>query len=141
MIKRNIDIPKKQISEFCRRWRISEFALFGSVLHDDFDSNSDVDILATFAPGADWSLLDHLQMEQELADLLDRKIDLFSKRAVEQSHNLIRRREILSGLWLVMKQLFWILPEQLIWLSSSNRAWIKKLSSKTSKYSLPFCIN
>ncbi len=141
MIKRNIDIPKKQISEFCRRWRISEFALFGSVLHDDFDSNSDVDILATFAPGADWSLLDHLQMEQELADLLDRKIDLFSKRAVEQSHNLIRRREILSGLWLVMKQLFWILPEQLIWLSSSNRAWIKKLSSKTSKHSLPFCIN
>jgi len=96
MIKRNIDIPKKQISEFCRRWRISEFALFGSVLHDDFDSNSDVDILATFAPGADWSLLDHLQMEQELADLLDRKIDLFSKRAVEQSHNLIRRREILN---------------------------------------------
>jgi len=83
MIKRNIDIPKKQISEFCRRWRISELALFGSVLHDDFDSNSDVDILATFAPGADWSLLDHLQMEQELADLLDRKIDLFSPLVVK----------------------------------------------------------
>jgi len=94
--KRIIDIPKKQIAEFCRRWRISEFALFGSALRDDFDRNSDVDILVTFAPGADWSLLDHLQMEQELADLLERKIDLFSKRAVEQSHNLFRRREILN---------------------------------------------
>jgi predicted nucleotidyltransferase len=96
MAKRIIDIPKKQIAEFCRRWRISEFALFGSVLRDDFDPNSDVDILVTFAPGADWSLLDHLQMEQELAYLLERKIDLFSKRAVEQSHNLFRRREILN---------------------------------------------
>jgi predicted nucleotidyltransferase len=96
MAKRNIDIPRKQIEEFCQRWSISEFALFGSVLRDDFDSNSDVDILITFAPSADWSLLDHLKMEKELANLLERKIDLFSKRAVEQSHNLFRRQEILD---------------------------------------------
>jgi len=96
MAEPNIEIPRKQIAEFCQRWRISEFALFGSVLRDDFDPESDVDILITFSPGADWSLLDHLQMEKELADLLARKIDLFSKRAVEQSHNLFRRREILD---------------------------------------------
>lgn len=97
MTKRNLDIPKKQIADFCRRWQISEFALFGSVLRDDFDPDSDLDILVTFAPGADWSLLDHLRMEQELADLLGRKVDLLSKRAVEQSHNWIRRREILNA--------------------------------------------
>ena len=97
MTKRNLDIPEKQIADFCRRWHISEFALFGSVLRDDFDPDSDLDILVTFAPGADWSLLDHLRMEQELADLLGRKVDLLSKRAVEQSHNWIRRREILNA--------------------------------------------
>jgi len=96
MTKRNIDIPEEQIADFCRRWHTSEFALFGSVLRDDFDPDSDVDILVAFAPGADWSLLDHLRMEQELADLLGRKIDLLSKRAVERSHNWIRRQEILD---------------------------------------------
>jgi len=96
MSKRNIDIPKSQIADFCRRWQISEFALFGSVLRDDFDADSDLDVLVRFALGADWSLLDHLRMEQELADLLGREVDLLNKRAVEQSHNWIRRREILK---------------------------------------------
>lgn len=96
MINRNIDIPKKQIAEFCRRWNIAEFALFGSVLRDDFDLDSDLDILVTFEPEADWSLLDHLKMERELSDILGQKIELLSKRAVEQSHNVIRRREILD---------------------------------------------
>ena len=94
--KRNIYIPKRQIADFCRRWHISELALFGSVLRDDFSIDSDLDILVTFAPGADWSLLDHLRMEQELTDLLGREVDLLSKRAVEQSHNWARRQEILN---------------------------------------------
>jgi len=96
MTKRNIDLPKEQIADFCRRWQITELALFGSVLRGDFDPDSDLDVLVTFASGADWSLLDHLRMEQELTELLGRKIDLLSKRAVEQSHNWIRRREILT---------------------------------------------
>jgi predicted nucleotidyltransferase len=96
MSKRNIDIPQEQIADFCRRWRISEFALFGSALRDDFDSTSDLDVLVTFAPEADWGLLDHLRMEQELADLVGRKIDLLSRRAVERSHNRVRRQEILN---------------------------------------------
>ncbi len=70
--------------------------MFGSVLRNDFRPDSDLDILVTFAPEANWSLLDHLRMEQELATLLNRKIDLFSRRAVDQSHNWIRRREILN---------------------------------------------
>jgi len=96
MIKQNLNLPKEQIVDFCRRWQITELAVFGSVLRDDFDPESDLDVLVTFAPGADWSLLDHLRMEQELSELLGRKIDLLSKRAVEQSLNWIRRQEILS---------------------------------------------
>ena len=96
MIKQNINLPRSQIANFCQRWHIRELALFGSVLRDDFGPFSDLDILVTFAPEANWSLLDHLRMEQELATLLSRKIDLFSRRAVEQSHNWMRRREILN---------------------------------------------
>ena len=96
MIKQNLNLPKEQIVDFCRRWQITELAVFGSVLRDDFDPESDLDVLVTFASGADWSLLDHLRMEQELSELLGRKIDLLSKRAVEQSLNWIRRQEILS---------------------------------------------
>jgi predicted nucleotidyltransferase len=96
MTKQNINFPRNQIADFCQRWHIIELALFGSVLRDDFRPDSDLDILVTFAPEANWSLLDHLRMEQELAGLLNRKIDLFTKRAVEQSHNWMRRREILN---------------------------------------------
>lgn len=93
---KNLDLPEEQIADFCRRWRISEFALFGSVLRSDFDLDSDLDVLITFAAEVGWSLLDHVQMELELENLLGRKVDLLSKRAVERSHNWIRRQEILD---------------------------------------------
>ena len=96
MPNNKIDIPKKQVADFCQRWHISQFALFGSALRDDFGPDSDLDILVTFTPDADWGLLDQLRMEQELAQLLNRKVDVFSKRAVERSHNWMRRQEILN---------------------------------------------
>jgi predicted nucleotidyltransferase len=96
MNKRNINIPPKKLDDFCRRWLVKEFALFGSVLRDDYNQDSDLDILVTFAPEADWSLFDHLRMEHELAELLGRKIDLVNKRSVVQNYNWIRRREILN---------------------------------------------
>jgi predicted nucleotidyltransferase len=95
-LARDIPLPQDKIADFCRRWKINEFALFGSVLRSDFGPESDLDVLVTFTPEADWSLFDHVRMQQELNQLLNRKIDLFSRRAVEQSHNEPRRREILD---------------------------------------------
>ena len=89
-------LPPEPIADFCQRWHITELALFGSVLRDDFRPDSDLDILVTFAPTADWGLLDHIRMEQELAAILGRDIDLLTRRSVEQSHNWIRRRHILD---------------------------------------------
>jgi predicted nucleotidyltransferase len=71
-------------------------ALFGSVLRDDFRPDSDIDVLVTFAPTANWSLFDHVRMNEELNQLLNRKADLLSRRAVEQSHNQPRRQVILD---------------------------------------------
>lgn len=92
-----IELPMEAIAGFCRRWKITELALFGSVLRDDFRPDSDVDVLVTFAPDAPWTLLDHVEMERELAEIVGRRADLVSRSAVERSKNWIRRREILSS--------------------------------------------
>lgn len=92
-----ITIDREILAGFCRRWKISELAFFGSVLRDDFRADSDVDILATFAADADWSLFDHTAMEEELSSLLGRKVDLVSRRAVARSRNRIRKKAILAG--------------------------------------------
>lgn len=89
-------IPATEIREFCRRWRISALAVFGSVLRHDFRPDSDVDILVDFAADADWGLLDHVRMQQELQGLLKRPVDLVTKRAVQRSPNWLRRGEILK---------------------------------------------
>ena len=89
-------LAQANISEFCERWKIAELALFGSALRSDFSPESDLDVLVTFTPDADWGLLDHYRMKEELATLLGREVDLLTRRAVEKSQNWLRRREILS---------------------------------------------
>ncbi len=92
-----VGISEDQLAAFCRKWKIQEFALFGSVLREDFGPGSDVDCLVEFAPAADWSLLDVIRAEQELSELLGRPVDLVERPVVEQSENWIRRRRILQG--------------------------------------------
>ncbi len=72
-------------------------ALFGSVLRDDYQPDSDVDVLVTFAPDAKWNLFDHVDMEDELAKILGRPVDLVSRRGIERSRNPFRRRAILDS--------------------------------------------
>jgi len=95
-MKMNIEIPKEKLAGFCRKWKIVELRLFGSVLRDDFRSDSGVDILVTFARDADWSILDHVAMEQEASAIFGRKVDLVSRKAIERSENYIRRKAILD---------------------------------------------
>ena len=92
-----IAIDTARLADFCRRWKIVELALFGSVLRDDFRPDSDVDMLVTFAPDSHVTLFDMVHMEDELSRLLGRKADLVSRRGVERSPNYIRRKAILSS--------------------------------------------
>ena len=55
--------------DICQRWKITELALFGSVLRDDFRPDSDVDVLVDFAPDAELSFTHWLGMEEELERL------------------------------------------------------------------------
>ena len=92
-----IAIDQSRIAAFCREWKISRLELFGSVLRDDFGPTSDVDVLVTFEPDSQWSLLDLVRMERELSERLGRRVDLVERSDVEASDNYIRRREILGS--------------------------------------------
>jgi len=96
--KARIEIPGEKIREFCRRWKITEFSLFGSVLRDDFRSDSDVDVLVTFSADAHWRYYHLLDMKDELKGIFGREVDVIEKRLVEKSDNYIRRKHILSNL-------------------------------------------
>jgi len=92
-----IQAEPAKLEEFCRKWKVSELALFGSVLRDDFRPDSDVDLLISFQPEADWSLFDRVRMQGELAGIVGRKVDLVSRRGIERSSNWIRRKAILES--------------------------------------------
>src|SRR3989304_5889623 len=93
----NLELPDDALAEFCRKWRITEFALFGSVLTEDFRPDSDVDVLVRFEKDAPWDLWDIPTMQEELRAMFGRDVDLGGRGAVEQSANPFRRRSILSN--------------------------------------------
>jgi predicted nucleotidyltransferase len=92
-----LDLPEQKIADFCQRWKITELALFGSVLRDDFRPDSDIDVLVTFADDARWSLFHVVEMQDELVAIFGREVDLVSRRGIEASQNYIRRKHILSS--------------------------------------------
>ena len=92
-----IEIPREKIVEFCSKWEIREFALFGSVLSEDFCSDSDIDVLVTFSENAKHTLFDLVNMENELEEIFGRKVDIVSRRGIESSRNYLRRNAILNS--------------------------------------------
>jgi hypothetical protein len=97
MVELAVQIPKDKIAEFSYRWKITELALFGSILRKDFSPGSDIDVLVTFAPDARWTLFHFAEMKAELSKIFGREVDLVSRRAIESSRNYLRRKAILSS--------------------------------------------
>lgn len=93
----HIDIAPDKIAAFCKRWRVTELALFGSVLREDFGPASDVDVLVEFEEEARHTLFDMVHMEEELQEIFGRQVDLLTRRGVENSRNYIRRKAILNS--------------------------------------------
>ena len=96
-----IDIPQAEVTAFCRCWQITELALFGSVLREDSRQDSDVDVLVRFHPKAGHSLFDLGRMEEELARIFGRPVDLVERTAVERSRNYLRRRSVLQAVQVI----------------------------------------
>jgi len=101
LIYSRLGISPPQVEHFCQRWHITEFALFGSVLRDDFRHDSDIDVLVTFESSFHRSLSDAIAMKEEVTNLFGRKVDFIPKITIEESHNWIRRKNILESAKLI----------------------------------------
>jgi len=93
MRRKKFRLPRKKIAEFCKRWSITEFSLFGSVLREDFRPDSDVDVLVSIDPEAHIGLFEIAQMQIELEKMFKRPVDLLEKEGLR---NPYRKREILK---------------------------------------------
>ncbi|MGV2831403.1 nucleotidyltransferase family protein [Myxosarcina sp. GI1(2024)] len=91
-----VKIPYEEIAKFCQRWRVKQFYLFGSVLRNDFTDQSDIDVMVEFFPDANvgWKIV---TMNDELEAIFRRKVDLTTKKGIEESDNWLRRQNILSS--------------------------------------------
>jgi predicted nucleotidyltransferase len=85
-------LPESEIAAICRRYQVKELALFGSAARGELRPDSDIDLLVEFLPGAEVDLVEHLAAERELSELLGRKVDLVSKRALRKA----LREDVLS---------------------------------------------
>jgi len=92
MTYHNIDIPRHAIAAFCERHHIRRLSLFGSILRNDFDADSDIDVLVDFAPGHIPGLA-FFSMQNELADLLGHQVDLHTPASLSKYF----RDDVLSG--------------------------------------------
>lgn len=90
-------ISETVIADFCQRHHIRKLALFGSVLRDDFKPDSDIDVLVEFEPGYTPGLA-LFSIQDELAKLLERDVDLLTYKQVMSMENYIRRRHILNSM-------------------------------------------
>lgn len=74
-MRANLNADRDKIAEFCRKNHIRRLSLFGSVLRDDFDADSDIDVLVEFEDGHVPGLA-FFGMEEELSRIMGRKVDL-----------------------------------------------------------------
>jgi uncharacterized protein len=89
-------IDPKALSDFCAKHRIKTLYLFGSVLTENSDADSDVDVM--FEPeGPSPSYFEQMNMSDELESIFSRPVDLVSRSAIESSSNHFRRQSILDG--------------------------------------------
>lgn len=93
----SVNLPLERVAEFCTKWGVVEFAIFGSSAIGAQQPDSDLDVLVTFSEASTATLLDLVEMQTELESLVGRRVDLVSRRAVERSGNYLRKTSILES--------------------------------------------
>jgi len=84
------------LAEFCRSWKITELALFGSVLRNDFRPDTDVDFLVTYAQDSPPKPWGYYPEQQEMEALIGRRVDWVTRGSIESGRNPLLRREVLG---------------------------------------------
>lgn len=93
-----IDLPRGDFAALCRKYHVKELAVFGSALRDDFRADSDVDFLVRFENDDAGPWMGYLTgLQEDLAELLGRPVDVVDWNGIEKSTNPLRRSAILGG--------------------------------------------
>lgn len=79
IVQHHIEISDEELAEICRRYHVRELALFGSILRDDFDESSDIDVLVEFEPNAPIGFIALQDFQEELSTLFGRSVDVVTK--------------------------------------------------------------
>jgi uncharacterized protein len=95
IVRADIQIPIDRVAEFCRKHGIRKLEVFGSALRDDFGPESDLDIMVEFEPERIPGLA-FFVMDEEIAEIFGRKVDLHTRRSVEENPNNLFRKQALS---------------------------------------------
>src|ERR1700744_1694449 len=93
MVVGHMDLPLDRIAEICREYRVRELSAFGSVLREDFRSDSDVDLLVDLMPNHGLGLIAYISCQNELAEVIGRRVDLVDKSTLKK----FVKREILGS--------------------------------------------
>jgi predicted nucleotidyltransferase len=91
--KNGVSLNYNEIVVICEKYNINELSIFGSSLRDDFNKNSDIDILVSFHQNSNVNLFDIMDLENEFSRILNREVDIVEKEALK---NPIRKNRILS---------------------------------------------
>ena len=97
-------VPTESIAEFCRRWKVTVFELFGEAAAGDLGAGGEVGAMVTFSADARPSLWDVAAMQDELAGLFRHPVSLTTRRAMESADNPHRRRAVLGSARVVYAQ-------------------------------------
>jgi uncharacterized protein len=95
-LQQRLGLSMPEIATFCQRWHITELPLFGSVLGDQFHSDSDIDILIRPTPNTRQGLLTLAKITHDLEASTGRVVDIALKEAMGNGENWIRRNKILK---------------------------------------------
>ena len=91
--KNGIFFNYNDIVIICKKYKINELSIFGSSIQDNFNQDSDVDILVSFEKNSEISLFDIMDLENEFSLLLNKDVDIVEKESLK---NPIRKNSILT---------------------------------------------
>ena len=98
-----IELNIQQIFELCRKHRVKTLSVFGSILTDRFNDDSDVDMLVDFEP-IDHNKFDYVSnyfgLRNALETLFNRKVDLIEEKGLRNKFfiaNVNRTKQLIYG--------------------------------------------
>ena len=101
-----IEINLQRIFDLCKQYKVKTLAVFGSILTDRFNDQSDVDLLVTFEPynpddpGEFDCVTNYFDLKAAFEKLFNREVDLIEEDALKNKYfirNVNRTKQVIYG--------------------------------------------